>query len=396
VRGGLKLAAGRNFFCRLRHFGVVLKPLWPVLALGTLFSVADAAEPPAALLYSGRVASNGKAFDGTGYFVFSIEESNGVIWWRSGELPYAGATNLPPGTLSLPVQNGGYSTRLGDSSLGMPPLDRQVLRRAVSPLLRVWFNDGTNGWRRTGEDVPLAGALSDPSEGNGSPITTEQANALIKEIRELRALLEPEKAAPRVVVADSMPAPTATISIKESPFLGRADAPLVLVEFTDFECPYCKQAHDTALAGLKAKYIESGKLRLVCRQLALPFHPHAELAARAAICAGEQGQFWPMRDRLFSIAPALGETNLLRAAQELNLDLTAFSSCLQGPASGEQVRKDKLEADAAGIRGTPTFVLGTADGDKVTGEILAGAQNFAFFDMEIQKRLPRDTTQNKK
>jgi protein-disulfide isomerase len=355
--------------------------------MGLVWAFAATALAQSTVLnYSGRISVNGAPFNGAGFFTFSIQETNGVIWWRSGDLPFEGSTNLPPGALKLAVKDGVYDIRLGDTAQGMPPLDLVTLRRAISPRLRIWFNGGTNSWRIAGEDVPLADALAAAFDPKAAPMSSAQAEALLTEIRQLRALYERQGPSP-VVAAEPAAAPTATISIKDCPSLGRADAPLVLVEFTDFECPFCKEAHQTALSGLKKKYVETGKLRLVMRNLALPFHSHAEPAARAALCAGQQEKFWPMHDKLFAISPALTTTNFLKAAEDLKLDLEVFRACLEGNAPTEQIKKDGKDAATAGIQGTPTFVLGKPDGEHVTGEILVGAQSFAFFDKEIQKRL---------
>jgi protein-disulfide isomerase len=338
------------------------------------------------LNYSARLSADGSPFNGIGSFAFAIQETNGVIWWTSGELPFEGTTNLPPRVIKLAVNDGLYSVRLGDVALGMKPLDISTLRRAALPRLRVWFNDGVHGWQRTGEDVPLADALAAAPDPKAAPMTGAQADALLREFREFRVLYEREH--PRAPVGTpAPPAPTATVSITGSPTLGRADAPLVLVEFIDFECPFCKQAHKDALGEVKRKYVETGKLRLVMRNLALPFHPHAEPAARAALCAQRQQQFWPMHDQLLALSPNLATANLLKAAEDLKLDLPAFRACLEANNFADQIKREGKDAGKVGINGTPTFVLGKANGDQVTGEVLVGATSFAFFDQEIQKRL---------
>jgi protein-disulfide isomerase len=338
------------------------------------------------LNYSGRISVDGVPFNGLGAFAFSIQETNGVTWWNSSALPFEGSTNLPPRVVKLAVKDGLYNIRLGDPLLGMSSLDLDTLRRANFPQLRVWFNDGTNGWGRVVSDVLLGENLS--AIYKSAPMTSAQAEALLRELRDVRALFErPRSSAP--VAAAALPQPTsmATVSIKGCPSIGRADAPLVLVEFVDFECPFCKEAHEIALPELKKKFVETGKVRFVMRHLTMPFHSHAQAAARAAICADQQQLFWPMHDKLFTISTDLNTTNILKAAAELNMDLQAFTACLETNTANAVIKQDGQDAQAASIRGTPTFVLGKASGDQVTGEVLVGAQSPAFFENEIRKQL---------
>jgi protein-disulfide isomerase len=338
------------------------------------------------LNYSGRIFVDGQPYSGTGFFEFSIEDTNGSVLWSSGDFPLEGVTNLPPRVLKLTVKEGVYDIQLGNPTLGMPPLDLEALRRAKSPALHIWFNDGISGWHVAGKSAPLAETLTAADQ---APISNAQAETILREIHELRALFERSRG---TSVAGSAAAPavapqTATVSINGCPSLGRADAALVLVEFTDFECPFCKEANETVLPELKKKYIETGKLRLVTRNLALPFHPNAEPAAQAALCAHQQNHFWLMRDKLFATSTALNGTTFLHAAEELKLDVPAFRACLEANTFAERIKKEMQQALAVGISGTPTFVLGKADGDQVTGEVFVGARSFAAFDEDIQKRL---------
>ena len=135
-------------------------------------------------------------------------------------------------------------------------------------------------------------------------------------------------------------------------------------------------------------YVETGRLRIVSRNLALSFHENAEPAAQAALCAHQQQKFWPMREKLFANTAMLTSANLMKAAEELKLDMTAFRLCVGGKTFASQIAKDGQEAGAAGINGTPTFVLGKPTGDKVTGLLIVGARPYAAFDAEMQKMLP--------
>jgi protein-disulfide isomerase len=334
---------------------------------------------PAILEYSGILSINGQRFNGHGSFVFSIQETNGVTWWSSGEIPLEGFANAPAGTIQLWVTNGAYNVRLGDNDLA--PLELETLRRAVAPMLRVWFNDGANGWHRAGQDVPIASQFAPPQN---APITSEQADTLLREFRELRTMYEREHPRVAPAVPPTLPQELTTVSIRDSPSLGRDDAPLTLVEFIDFECPFCKQAQHSVMQELRARYVETGKLRLVVRNLAMGFHSKAESAARAALCAHRQQQFWRMHDKILALSPALSTENLLNAAEDLKLGMESFRVCLDTNSFTAEIKRDATEAMATGINGTPTFILGKAVGDKVTGEMIVGAQSFAFFEEHIQ------------
>ncbi len=137
---------------------------------------------------------------------------------------------------------------------------------------------------------------------------------------------------------------------------GPADAPLTLVEFADFECPFCARATGV-LADLRARF--GDELRYVVRHLPLPdLHPHAQLAAEAAEAAGAQGRFWEMHDRLFAHQDALGPDDLLAHAEAIGLDLDRFAEDLREGVHAARVREDVVSAEASGAGGTPTFYVG--------------------------------------
>jgi protein-disulfide isomerase len=361
-----------------------------LLAFHLVHGEAEGASAPAVLNYHGRVSVEGKNFNGTADFVFSIHDTNGVILWSSGSVPTVGATNPPPGAWRLGVREGLYHIRLGDRGAGMPVLDADALRNAGAPFLRVWFNDGVNGWRQLAGEEPLK-SLFDPAPvrsgatpANGA-LSAAQGDMILRELRELRGLLQkqnPSQPAPK-----PEPPSIVTVPLGGSPSLGQTNAPLVLVEFTDYQCPFCKRAHDELMPALRKKYVESGKLRVVSRNFPLSFHQNAEPAALAALCAHQQQQFWPMYDKLFTSAPELNATTFLKAAAELRLDPQAFTACLETKAVAAQIERDKVDAGTAGITGTPSFVLGRAAGEKVTGTLFVGAPPAAEFEAAIEKLL---------
>ncbi|MEY3894491.1 MAG: hypothetical protein RLZZ214_10, partial [Verrucomicrobiota bacterium] len=300
--------------------------------------------------------------------------------WASGDFPVEGKTDLPKAAWRLTVKDGLYQTRLGDTAAGMPALDVGQLRTAESPFLRVWFTDGGKGWQAAG-DSPIKSALGD----SAATISVGQAEQILRELREVRALLQKPETAPKPAVPE-IPK-TVTVPLGDSPSLGAADAPVVLVEFTDYECSFCKRAHDDVLAALKKKFVETGKLRLVSRNMPLSMHPRAEPAAHAAMCAHAQKQFWPMHDRLFAMSPALTDENIIKAAAELNLNNKAFATCLAEKTFSSPINRDSQDAVAVGITGTPSFVLGRAKDGRGTGPLMIGAKPLAQFEAEITKLL---------
>jgi protein-disulfide isomerase len=161
---------------------------------------------------------------------------------------------------------------------------------------------------------------------------------------------------------------------------GSATAPVVMEEFSDFQCAYCgKFARDT-LPRLTAAYVDTGKVRLIYRHYAI-LGADSEGAAEASACAGAQGQFWPYHDRLFAVQGRLAFTrkNLLHMAQELRLDLTDFTACLETGRFTPQVRAETRAAMALGLRGTPGFVI--------NGRSLVGALPFELFQSVIEEAL---------
>jgi protein-disulfide isomerase len=160
---------------------------------------------------------------------------------------------------------------------------------------------------------------------------------------------------------------------------GRADAPVTVVEFTDYQCPYCRGFQATTWPRLKHRYVDTGKVRFIIRDLPLEFHSSARPAAEAAHCAGEQGRFWPMHDALLRRDAKLDEESLLRRARALGLDLARFRACVTGNKYESAIARNAAAAAALGVRGTPTFIIGRAVQGELEGERLSGALPYEDF-----------------
>ena len=222
--------------------------------------------------------------------------------------------------------------------------------------------------------------------------------AILKELQEIKALLQarppsPAPAQPAGAAAQPRPPalPNFDLEIGGAPAKGRADARLVLVEFSDFQCPYCGRYTRDTLGQIEKDYIETGKVRYVFRHFPLErLHPLALRAAHASECAHAQGRFWEMHNRLFANQQALAEADLLKTAQDLGLNMGSFKSCLADqPAAPPKVRKDQAEGARAGISGTPTIFLGTMtkEGRVKVLRKLVGAQPYPNFKKAIDETL---------
>lgn len=173
---------------------------------------------------------------------------------------------------------------------------------------------------------------------------------------------------------------------------GESTAPVTLVEFSDYHCPYCKRHATTVMPELQKNYIDTGKLRFVMREFPIPnLHPRAEAAAVAVLCAGDQGNYWGMHDALFNDQNAKTDEDFKAMASSIGLDAAAFHSCLTSKKFDAQIKADQAEGRKLGISGTPSFVLGTTDPDDPSivhlSKFIRGAQPYASFAAAIDELL---------
>ena len=189
--------------------------------------------------------------------------------------------------------------------------------------------------------------------------------------------------------ARAVPAGPVRATIADAPFLGRADAPVTIIEFSDYQCPFCQRFFATTLPALKAEYIATGKVRYVFRDYPIDqLHPQARKAAEAAHCAGDQGKFWEMHDVLFQNSTALAGPQLVAHARAVGLDTATFSECVSSGRHAARVDQGARDAAASGVHGTPGFVIGkTTAGDVIEGTPVRGAQPFDTFRQIIDRAL---------
>jgi protein-disulfide isomerase len=188
--------------------------------------------------------------------------------------------------------------------------------------------------------------------------------------------------ASRPIVA-AAPAADAATEAADERILGSSAAQVMIIEFTDLQCPYCARFANTTWPRLRQEYIETGKVRFATRDLPLPFHAFALPAAIAARCAGQQGRFWEFREALFRDQASLPAEPYAGLAQSLGLDAAQFADCRRDPAVARMVQADIALAKSSNIRSTPTFVIGRIVDGAFNGEILSGAQPFEVFQARI-------------
>ena len=157
--------------------------------------------------------------------------------------------------------------------------------------------------------------------------------------------------------AGQIPALKSPLLLQGEPALGDSRAPLTIVEFSDFECSYCRRFHEQVMPQLTSEYIDTGLVRFVHKDLPLPFHPHAMPAAAAARCAGEQNRYWDMYSRLFEQQNCLDCKGVMAIAAEEELDSAALQACMERTSTVALINANRSEASLH-ISATPTFVIG--------------------------------------
>ena len=234
--------------------------------------------------------------------------------------------------------------------------------------------------------IPTVIAAQSPTASK-APIDQDTADAILKELKEIRRVLEKiEKQGGRAAQRPGRPT-TAKVSAKGKQSMGSKDAPVTVVEFTDYQCPFCLRFTKNTFPSLKKKYIDTGKVRWVALNLPLAFHKDATKAAQAAHCAGEQDKFWEMREVLFQNPQKLNVTYLPAHAATLNLDIEAFNACLQSKRHLDTIAKEAKDAQSVRLTGTPSFIIGKTTGDMIEGPVVIGAQPMNQFDAAISKVL---------
>ena len=223
-------------------------------------------------------------------------------------------------------------------------------------------------------------------DNSDSGISSEELKEALSEIQVAPA--------PQPTQAPTQPGAPAVIriSLDDDPVKGDPDAPLTIVEFSDFQCPFCSRFYEQTLSQIEENYIDTGKVKLVYRDLPLDsLHPNARPAHIAAECADEKGKFWDYHDVLFEkqsewnrLSAADLQTTLTQYATDMGLQSASFETCLNSQEMADEVNNDSLDAARYAATGTPTFFIGTEKDGFVK---MSGAQPFASFQLTIDSQL---------
>lgn len=215
-------------------------------------------------------------------------------------------------------------------------------------------------------------------------IMSFQLGLINKHMATLNAAILGTNTAPVPSGADNnQPSAQPTIDMKklmdDDAVRGDPNAPVTIIEWSDYQCPYCGRFYHDTLGLIEQNYIDTGKVKLVYRDFPLSFHPHAQKAAEAAECAGEQGKYLEMHDKLFGEGVDGGVDGFKQYAADLGLDTNKFNTCLDTGAMKAEIAKDMQDGQAVGIKGTPGFII--------NGKMVSGAQPYANFKAVIDAAL---------
>lgn len=176
------------------------------------------------------------------------------------------------------------------------------------------------------------------------------------------------------------------VSMDDDPFLGDKSAPVKIIEFSDFQCPFCRKFWGESLLSIKKDFVDTGKAVFVYRDYPLSFHAAANISAQAAQCANDQGKFWEMHDKIFGEEQKKGEgtieygvNDIKKWAREISLNLAQFNQCLDSEKYKMEVEKDFTDGSNAGVNGTPSTFI--------NGRLVIGSQPYSVFKEIIEEEL---------
>jgi protein-disulfide isomerase len=192
----------------------------------------------------------------------------------------------------------------------------------------------------------------------------EQVAEMRKELAEIKKLLEAGARAPQPPQPAQAAFQQQTVGIGDSPVRGDEKAPVTMIEYSDYQCPFCGRHYREVLPLLLKDYVDTGKLKFVMREFPITsIHANAMAASKAALCAGDQGKYWEMHNLLFENQRQLGAEQLTSYAQSLNLNMDTFTPCLDDDSVEQKVQSDLASGAKLGMRGTPGFFIGRTDPD---------------------------------
>jgi len=221
---------------------------------------------------------------------------------------------------------------------------------------------------RAGVGLAVVSTLMVASPRAQSPADYQALRREVDLLRERLTLLQKEvdtlKVERPTVAVSPLPVPAAgdvVLNLAKAPIRGAESARVAMVEVGDFECPFCGRYFAQTAPQILKNYVETGKIRYAFVQMPLAAHRFAFKAGEAAACAADQGKFWEMHDRLFSNQGVLAPQYLPDKANGLVADTATYKTCLESSTHASDIRADQAIAEAAGVRATPTFFIGTLD-----------------------------------
>jgi protein-disulfide isomerase len=300
--------------------------------------------------------------------------------WQMHDKMFANQQALAPSDLEKYAQEIGLNVARFKKDVDDPQIKQQV--QSDQALANSVGANGTPTFMINGRE--LVGAQPFPAFQSVIDEEIKKADALLKsgtKIEDVYTKLMEQAAAapppaPTAAAAPPPPAEKQDISAGDAPSKGPKNAPVTIVAWSDFQCPFCSRVNPT-IKQIEETY--KGKVRIAFKHQPLPFHNNAQVAAEASLAAHEQGKFWEMHDKMFANQQALDRPNLEKYAQELGLNMARFKAALDSGKFKEKVQKDSADGMKVGANGTPTFFI---NGNKVEG-----AQPFDAFKSVIDREL---------
>lgn len=234
------------------------------------------------------------------------------------------------------------------------------------------------------------------SSSNAEDWITEEVLKQLSEVRQELKVLQDEirglkdQVAQKPAAAPARNAGGGSLDIEGAPFMGDSDAEIAVIEFSDYQCPYCRRHFDQTLPKIESEYIDTGKVKYVMKQFPLGFHAKAKGASVAALCVDKlkPGSYWKAHESMFDGTTSLSNASYLSLAETLGLNQAKFESCLSDQKMANIVDQDMRDGESVGISGTPAFLIGkVVDGKIVNGQLVTGARPFSSFSSVIDKLL---------
>ena len=316
-----------------------------------------------------------------------IDDSTVIATWDGGSLTYTDGTKMVKGQIiqmKAEYMTTKYQTEKSsiEQTLMEEILKAEVTKRGLASqedLLRIEVEEKAAA-PNPAEIAKMYEQFKDRLQG----MDLEQATPLIarqlmqqKQGERFQVYIEELKTTYNVKITLPYPeVPRMEVSADDDPFLGTDGAPIEIIQFAEFQCPYCGKAGE-AIEQVLAEY--PGKIKMVYRDFPLGFHDRAIPAAVAANCSGEQGKYWEMHGLLMDNQRALSEEDLSGHAVTLGLNIDQWNTCRKDPKQEAEVRKDLADGSAVGVTGTPAFFI--------NGIMLSGALPFSEFKSIIDEEL---------